>query len=122
MNKMGFFDASGKVLLVVEGMEMEPPEGAEYSVTLGVDATANNVFLDPKSKEVRLKTVFPIKATYNKVTGLPAGTEVIIDGIAQTVNDGVLEFETNVEELVHVQLLHPHHLYERIQVQTGPAK
>lgn len=118
--KVAFFDASGRLLLIADGVGMTPPDDAAYQTEVGPDATANNIYLDTALQKVEFKQAFPIAVSRNLVTGIPAGTEATFYGEPEIVNDGAIEFEADVEETLQITLEHPHFIYQVIAVETGP--
>lgn len=117
--KTGFFDISGKLIAISEGVNMGAPEHTVYSEELVAEATANNIYYDPAADAVKFKQPFDLLNEYNKLSGIPIGT-VAFTGDYVEINDGVLEFLADVEETLHISLENPRFLYEVIAVETGP--
>lgn len=112
--KIGYFDSTGRVLLVSDGsMQMDPPPGTANSVELPVEATANNIYY---AEGLQFRQPFPVTLSRNRIDGLPVGT--LANGVE--VNDGVIEYEADIERILWVTLDHPHYLYEVVHVETGP--
>lgn len=121
MSYLAYFNGEGRVLLVKEGTSpMAPPPSTVHEAAVPDGTTANQIYFDVEAGEVRWKALFEVVAERNRLSGIPPGTTAIILGEIEIVDDGEIEFEADVEEKLIVALDHPHYLFARVEVETGP--
>lgn len=111
-----YFDENGKLIIINSGGVMSPPESAAYSERV-TDPYNYNIYYDDG---VKTKQKFPVVAEKNKLSGIPQGTRVVVEGQAEVVEDGVMEFDVNYEGWLNIFLENPYYLSESLLVEVGP--
>lgn len=112
--RIAYFNKHGRVILIHGGaIPMETPDGTATFLEVPPNANANNIYYDDGLK---FKERFNVALSRNLISNIPAGT--LVNGIQ--CNDGSVEFQADVEDVLWVKLDHPHYIYEVVSVETGP--
>lgn len=108
------FDSDGRCLWVVNA-ELSAPDAAAVIYTESL-VDPNAVWYDHSSQTMKTRTVCPHAITTNKISGLPAGAVVIVDGEQVSVDDGVIEFDVAYAQQLRVVLSHVKHIDTIVEV------
>lgn len=121
ITRRAYFDAGGKLLLLLEtGTIMEPPPTVVFVVPVPDDAHATTIYYDVEAGEVKFRAQMPLTITRNRVEGVPAGSLVIYPDGDHIVDDGLIEIEQDVEGQLRLYIDHPHYLPAQFTLEVGP--
>lgn len=119
--KKAFFNNSGDLILLVESSGViTPPDGTEYSFEVDENVTANDIYLDPVDSLVKVRGLMGLTVNQNTLSNIPAGSLVVVEGEAYSVDDGVMEFETNVTHTIKVQIINPKFYPANLEIEITP--
>ncbi|NWK96713.1 hypothetical protein DM806_13790 [Sphingobium lactosutens] len=117
--KYAYFTQDGK-LLTIASEPQSFPEPSVIEVEVPDGTRANAIFLDLETHTIRDRVPFVLNVAYNRVSNIPAGTSVAHDGALYHVEDGEVEFDANVTDVVWLHLDHPCFIAQYVAVPTGP--
>ncbi|OAH42763.1 hypothetical protein AX777_05865 [Sphingobium yanoikuyae] len=117
--KYAYFTQDGK-LLTIASQQQAYPDTTIIEVEVPDDARANAIYLDLETLTISERAPFVLNVEYNRVSNIPAGTNVAHDGELYHVEDGEIEFEANVTDVVWLHLDHPCFIAQYVAVPTGP--
>ncbi|EQB11260.1 hypothetical protein [Sphingobium lactosutens] len=117
--KYAYFTQGGK-LLTLASQQQEFPDPTIIAVEVPDDVRANAIFLDLETRTIRERVPFALNVGYNRVSNIPAGTNVAHDGELYHVEDGEIEFDANVIDAVWLHFDHPCFIAQYVAVPTGP--
>jgi len=111
------FDATGKCVCSVNkavGADFFPD--ALYVVQMPVNTDVNSVWYDVENGRVGFKKPLQVTVSTNRVSGLPAGSKVAVDGELRNVESGSIEFEVDYPQLLKVVVFNLKHLDTVVEV------
>jgi hypothetical protein len=114
-----YFTEAGQ-LLVIATAQANYPDPAIIEVTVPDNTLPNAIYLDLMTMTVEQRQPFDVNVSYNAISGLPAGTSLIMGDNIHVVEDGTAEFDADTAETIYVTLSHPHYLDQYVAVPTGP--
>lgn len=114
-----YFTEAGQ-LLVIASAQVNYPDPGVFQVEVPEGTMPNAIYLDFNAMTVEQRQPFNLTVTYNAISGLPAGTSLIIGDSIHVVEDGTAEFDADTAETIYVTLSHPHYLEQYVAVPTGP--
>lgn len=114
-----YFTEAGQ-LLVIASAQTNYPDPTIIEIAVPDNTLPNAIYLDLDAMAVAQRQPFNLTVTYNAISGLPAGTSLIIGDSIHVVEDGTAEFDADTAETIYVTLSHPHYLDQYVAVPTGP--
>lgn len=115
----GYFNADGS-LLTISAKQTDYQDENIIEMEVAELMMANSIYLDIESMTVQQKMPYDLTIEYNRVSGIPVGTTVVMPEGIHVVDDGEIEFEADTPEVVNLILNHPHYQEQFIEVMTGP--
>ncbi|WP_088184049.1 hypothetical protein [Sphingobium sp. Z007] len=114
-----YFTEAGQLLVIASG-QANYPDPTIIEVEVAAGTMPNAIYLDLETRTVQQRQPFNVTVSYNCISGLPAGTSLVIGDSVHVIDDGTAEFEADTAETIYVNLSHPHYLDQYVAVPTGP--
>lgn len=114
-----YFTEAGQ-LLVIASAQADYPDRTIIEVEVPDKTLPNAIYLDLETMTVEQRQPFDLTVSYNAISGLPAGTSLIVGDGIHVIEDGTAEFDADTAETIYVNLSHPHYLDQYVAVPTGP--
>lgn len=111
---VSYYDAEGRLLLWAQGGIMDPPEGTASQAVVALGSMVEDTWYDGLARTVRYKSPFKVKVESRKITGIPKGTRVFLDGQLHIVDNG--EIATENPEGAIARLIHFKHHTQDVEI------